>query len=360
MEVINLRKKDKIREQASEWIVRLENPDIRGDAIEELVAWLESNPDHRTEFLELISIWGNMDVLSNLAEIIPLESREARHAQKSNKADFRWRPAFVAVASVCIAVLLGVFALKHELGSGPSDELVNRIYSTPVGGQRSIDLPDGSHVRLNTDSSITIDYSKAYRTMNLTRGEAYFDVARDTTRPFVVQVGTGSVTAVGTAFNIKYERDVVGVTVTGGVVEVSTSLTGNAMSTPFPEQPAANKTLTKTFISAGQTVEFDKKAIRSVDATEPQEVDQKLAWQRGMLIFDGDYLEDVVREVSRYTNTKIVIHDEAIRRTQIGGYFRTGEIEAMLKAFEASFGIEVKRVDDDLVVLSKRQDSAIQ
>ena len=73
-----------------------------------------------------------------------------------------------------------------------------------------------------------------------------------------------------------------------------------------------------------------------------------------MLIFDGDYLEDAVNEITRYTDTKIVISDETIRKVQIGGYFRTGEIDAMLTAFETSFGIAVTRVNDNFILLSKQ------
>ena len=215
-----------------------------------------------------------------------------------------------------------------------------------------IRLADGSSIKLNTDSRVQIDYTSDFRNIYFKRGEAYFDVVYEARRPFVVHVGNGSVTAVGTAFNIEYNDNIVGVTVIEGIVEVNTVPANGVAAAPAGGQSRQAGIITKTSVSAGQTVEFSE-AIHSVDPVEPQEIDHRLAWQRGMLIFDGAYLEDAVNEIARYTDTEIVINDEAIRKVQIGGYFRTGEIDAMLRAFESSFGIEVNRVNDNLILLSK-------
>ena len=361
MNVINFRNKDKIREQASEWITRLEDPAIQGDDIQELVTWLDSNPHHRTEFLELTSLWGNMDILSELAEMIPLDSQQTNRFKKTDTFDFRRYPGFAVIASVCAVLLLGIYVLNNNqwLGAVPEESDVDIVYTTPVGDQDSVRLVDGSSIKLNTDTRVQVDYTSNFRNIYLGRGEAYFDVVHDAKRPFVVHVGKGSVTAVGTAFNIKYNDKIVGVTVIEGIVEVNTLLANDVVTGVSGRQSMKKGIVTKTSVSAGQLVEFDE-AIHFVDPVEPEEIDHKLAWQRGMLIFDGDYLEDAVNEITRYTDTEIVINDQAIRRVQIGGYFRTGEIDAMLRAFESSFGIAVTRVNDNLILLSKQQGFKIE
>ena len=357
MNVINFRNKDKIREQASEWIIRLEDSAIQEDDIQELVTWLDSNPCHRTEFLELASLWGNMDILSELAEIIPLDSQHTNQSKKTGTFDFYRYPGIAMITSVCAVFLLAIFLMNNDqrLGTGHEESGVDVVYTTSVGDQESVRLADGSSVKLNTDTRIQVEYTRNFRKVYLGRGEAYFDVALDAKRPFVVHVGKGSVTAVGTAFNIKYNDKNVGVTVIEGIVEVNT-FPANDVTTAIPDRQSMKKDIvTKTSVSAGQVVEFDE-AIHFVDPVEPQEIDHKLAWQRGMLIFDGDFLEDAVNEITRYTDTKIVINDQAISRVQIGGYFKTGEIDAMLKAFETSFGIAVTKVNDNLILLSKQSD----
>ena len=354
MNVINFRNKDKIREQASEWIIRLEDPAIQEGDIQELVTWLDSNPHHRTEFLELASLWGNMDILSRLAEIIPLDGQQTSRSIKTGTYDFFRYPGFAIMASVC-AVLLAIFLLNNDQRSaaGPEEPDLDIVYTTQVGDQDFVRLVDGSSIKLNTDSRVQVDYTNDFRNIYFERGEAYFDVTDDANRPFVVHVGKGSVTAVGTAFTIKYDDKIVGVTVIEGIVEVNTLPVNDVVTTISDNQSMKKGIVTKTSVSAGQTAEFAE-AIHSVDTVEPEEIDHKLAWQRGMLIFDGDYLEDAVNEITRYTDTKIVISDETIRKVQIGGYFRTGEIDAMLTAFETSFGIAVTRVNDNFILLSKQ------
>ena len=353
-EVIKFRNNDEIRERASEWIMRLDAPDIEEDIIQSLLLWLDESPVHRVEFIELASIWGNMDILSELAEMIPLDPPPAKRRQNRGIFNVSWNHA--AAASVCITVLLGLHLFKDNLWpTALPDSSADIVYSTPIGDQNSINLVDGSRINMNTNSSVRVGYNSEFRDIYLEHGEVHFEVAHNPQRPFVVHVGNGSVTAKGTAFTVQYYDSLVDVTVTDGIVEVNTAATKEIVEGSTPQSSTKTGTTTKTSISAGQTVKFDE-VIRFVGTVAPGEMDRKLAWQRGMLIFDGNHLEDVIIEIARYTDTKIVINDQAIRKVQVGGYFRTGEINAMLGAFESSFGIAVTRVDENLIYLSKKSD----
>ena len=79
---------------------------------------------------------------------------------------------------------------------------------------------------------------------------------------------------------------------------------------------------------------------------------QMLSWQHGMLVFDGDPLEDVIQEICRYTKTRIIIKDPGLRNIRVGGYFKTGETEALLSVLQDNFAIHVEHVKDNLIYLS--------
>ena len=132
MNVINFRNKDKIREQASEWIVRLEDPAVQEDDIQELLAWLDSNPRHRTEFLELVSLWGNMDILSELSEIIPLDTQQTNRLKQSAAFEFRRFPGFIAIASACAVLVAGMFVLNNNPWQDETHgaAVVDAVYTT--------------------------------------------------------------------------------------------------------------------------------------------------------------------------------------------------------------------------------------
>ena len=336
--------------------MRLEKSDVSDEDIRSLLSWLEEDPEHRTEFLQLVELWDNLDILSELSEIIPLEQKRAEPQAGNLLPGFAYRHRFAAAVVFSALMVLTVFSLKEWIaapGVSPLADTQKTVFTTPVGESDDFDLPDGSRIRLNTNSHIMLDYGDHFRHVYLERGEAYFEVAPDPLRPFVVYVGKGSITALGTAFNINYAGGIIDVMVTEGNVEVAAWTVLPGSDEVLPEENAL-----RTKVSAGQTVQISDTVIRAPAVIELEQVEHELAWQRGMLIFNGDPLEDAVNEISRYTNTKIVIHDDSIGKIPIGGYFKIGEIEAMLNAFESSFGIAVDRVSDDLVLLSKRSDFA--
>ncbi|MCZ6619525.1 MAG: FecR domain-containing protein, partial [Gammaproteobacteria bacterium] len=203
-------------------------------------------------------------------------------------------------------------------------------------------LPDGSEVRLNTNGRLEVNYSSATRALRLLQGEAFFQVAKDRELPFSVQAGGGLVVAMGTAFAIRLRAGhKVQVTVSEGRVTVAAKQLTDEPSDSVVE------------VVAGQTVTFER-AIESVETLDAPEIERRLSWRAGMLMFNGDSLESVVSEVSRYTATKIVISDPEIRQLKVGGYFRAGDTEVLLRTLADDFEIEVDRVATDLVYLRSR------
>ncbi|MCK9563800.1 MAG: FecR domain-containing protein, partial [Bacteroidales bacterium] len=293
-------------------------------------------------------------------EMIPLEEKApetAPAAMPGAKDGYRPRLPYAVAATVLLALTTLILAYGWLSGVFPHRE--DNFYTTAVGETKTLTLVDGSTVTLNTDTQLEVDYSDAMRRLVLTRGEAEFQVEKDAHRPFVIFVGAGSVKAVGTAFNVRYSLNTVDVLVTEGTVEVrspaaNTVLAEGQSDTDMEMEMA----LAQVSASAGEAVNFDD-IIRSVKQLEKEEIDRKLAWKDGLLIFDNDRLEDVVEQVTRYTDTKIIINDPSIENIAVGGYFRTGEINGMLFALETSFDIEVTRVSSKLVLLSRKNNASL-
>ncbi len=221
-------------------------------------------------------------------------------------------------------------------------------YFTAIGEQRWVDLPDGSIVRINTNSRLQVNFSEDARDVILQQGEAYFEVAASS-RPFVVTAGRGYIAALGTAFAVRLsDNNVIKVDVTEGSVVVTT--TRDFMDIAEPDFSFVAEDGTSRVANAGDVVHIGE-SIDLVRSVEPILLERELAWRDGMLLFDGDSLESVIAEVSRYTSVEIVIAEPTLRDLKIGGYFRTGDTDILLSTLESSFAVEVDYIRPDLVYI---------
>jgi transmembrane sensor len=331
-----------IAAEASAWIAQMDGTEPSPEDLAALREWMNRSAQHRAEIERLSALWDDLNVLTLLA-VPPPGRREKLFRRRFG------HPAAVA-ATACI-VVLGIAAgvwqwrlggvAQLATGSGSDGIAPHTIaYSTIIGQQRTIDLADGSLVTLNTDSHVAIDFDADKRKVRLLRGEALFEVAREPARPFLVYAGRGLVRAVGTAFSVYLKgENSVSVTVAEGKVELSAA--------EFESLPPAP--LVK--IEAGQSATFGQR-VESVQSLARVELERQLAWREGMLRFHGEPLSHAIGEVSRYTTQKIVILDPALRDLRIGGHFKVGETEAMFEALETSFGVDVERINENLIYLS--------
>jgi transmembrane sensor len=314
--------------------------------------WLNQSPQHGAEIERIAVLWENLDILKALSSAG--QTSRASGSLQSRRFDFvRLSPNLRYIAALGVSLLILVTVAIFQLPGGGTFPDVNRVYQTGLGEQESVTLADGSTALLNTDSRVEIAYTSQNRAVHLLKGEAHFAVAHQPERPFFVYVGSGVVRAVGTAFTVRLRESDVEVTVTEGAVELA-SVSDVAETEPETSVDAAAKITPTTrlaLVKAGQSAVFHHD-IESIQSIAEEELARKLSWQHGMLIFSGEPLETVVEEVSRYTPTKIVILDPALRDLRIGGYFRTGETDAMFEALESTFNVRVRRVGEDLVYLA--------
>jgi transmembrane sensor len=204
---------------------------------------------------------------------------------------------------------------------------------TAAGERATWTLADGSLLRLNTDSRMTVDTRLRSRQFTLHEGEAAFTVAPGW-RPFLVHAGPVTVRDIGTAFNVRRFGDSrVRVSVTEGTVEVL--------------HPAASRVL-----AAPRQLDADAAGLRDAGATADASA---VAWQRGVLVFDGVPLADVAAEVSRYRARPVMLADSAAAGLRLSGSYDISRIEGLIDSLPLSLPVTVERQADGGVRIASRR-----
>ena len=320
-----------VTEQAADWIARLDAGELSSDELIGLREWATERPSHMRELEKLADIWDSLDVLSPLKTVI--EKPRARP-----RTGLAWS-ALAAGLAVVSVVSWSLLSSSGSLDQGP----VTSTYAANVGEQISFDPGEGSTISLNTDSRLSVEYTLDQRIVRLYRGEAFFDVASEDRRPFIVETNYGDVVVTGTSFLVRVGDTSLEVLVEEGRVEVrSDDVAGTDM------MPSV------TALGAGELATIDR-VSRRVDVIETQQMLRRLDWRDGMLTFNGETLEEVVNEISRYTSKSIVIDDPGLRSQRFGGQFQAGAVDDLLATLENSFDVEVNRVGDAEIRLTRRE-----
>lgn len=310
--------------------VRFESQESTPDDLRLLMSWAANNPDKLDDFEALNDIW------TETGKVLPdqdvIHGPEVSHF--SGKAKMI-SIVFGNIAAIAAVVVL-VFGLTFYQSPTPLD------YQTQVGEIKQVALEDGSRVHLNGASAVTVNYVDNKRLLKMDKGEAYFEVAHDKDRAFIVEVGGVLVRALGTAFNIDYTHDNVTVSVIEGTVQVG--LSEDVRRGKKPEE-------TEILASIGDKVEF--KTIASLDRFSYKNapvipVLQKnskpgkypLAWQKGILNLDGETLGVAVERINRQSVKQVVISDIRLNDLPIYGSFYLNNVDSFINAIEVLYPIK--------------------
>jgi len=220
-------------------------------------------------------------------------------------------------------------------GNEAATSIVYNTLRTPYGGQYQMTLQDGTKVWLNAGSSLRFPASFSGNERNVTLiGEAYFEVAKDKDRPFLVTVNAGSgmpmtVKVLGTHFNINAYPDEQQnrVTLLEGAVKVDCGA-ANALLAPGKEA-ILNKLSGKISVSSGDT-------------------EAATAWKNGYFLFDNEKVESIMRQISRWYNVEIIYQGDVSRKAIAGSLSRSKNVDDVLKMLELTgtvhFKIEGRRI----------------
>ena len=347
-----------IEAQAAEWVARLDAEPNSAELHAQFEAWKALSHHHGEAAARLAGLWTELDMLSQLTPPITATVPSPRRSRKTPGPSARAlsplganRVMLRAGLAACLVIMAG-FGVWGVWANSPRTE----VYDTAVGGQRTVNLSDGSSVQLNTNSRVEVRYSPSSRDLRLVKGEAFFEVAPNKSRPFSVYARDGVVRAVGTAFVVRLQPKGIEVTVTKGTVELAGLTSTKPVSSLSRARALPRHVLTTVTADKGTTESAVLAPSHQVEKLDlaPPEATRKLAWRQGMLVFTGESLPSVVADVSRYTDVQIEIADPELNNLKVGGYFKVGEVEPMLEALEGSFGVRVERLDAKHVRLSAR------
>lgn len=309
----------RVRDEAAQWYAKLNNTMISTDALRDFRAW-RKDPACDEAYLEIEAFWGRVGKLEQDQDI----RRAADEAlARPSKGGPLARPGGRALAGAVLVAGIGVaLAFGWQAYSGTS-------YRTKVGEQRLVRLEDGSRVRLDTDSQVRVRLGSSERAIELVSGQAFFEVAHDAARPFVVRADGASVTALGTRFDVS--RTATGVEVT--LVEGKVRVDGEAAGAP------ASWTLTPGQQVATGPARAEPK-VRTVDAAAAT------SWTTGRLVFRGAPLAAAIAEVNRYSPRKIVLEDPKLAATPVTGVFDSGDTDAFVTAVSDVYDLRVDAVGE--------------
>jgi transmembrane sensor len=326
----------KARAEAAAWIVRLHGPHRTSDLEAGCRAWLAESDENAREFERVTDTW---------------EAAASRSGAGLPRMA-RWKPMHDRHQWSMAAILMLVIGIAGTLGfkywSVPS-------YATEVGGQRTVRLNDGSRVTMNSDTKICVSFTKSSRRVRLDRGEAFFEVAHNPARPFVVAAGDRQVTALGTAFEVSYDPERTAVTLVEGTV----SVVAVGAAPPAPLLPQGERSTvgpgefpdTGTIIlSPGERVTYSRKNAPKVD--EPK-LETVAAWRHGEVVLDKTPLADAVAEMNRYETTRLVIEDPRTAALRVSGIYRAGESLGFAQTVAELYGLEVKQEGGEIRLRTK-------
>lgn len=352
-----------IERDAAGWLVRLHADDWDEGQRETLDAWLSANTRHRVAFLRLHAAWRETGRLQALAAGshgggVP-ERRSgtapgsgptttsaataptcppdlgnltfaARPASPSRRG--AWRHALAASVAT-IAVGLAAWAGWQLTGRHESS------VASSMGQVQTFTLADGSVATLSSDSRVHVRFTRGRRDVTLVSGEAYFDVARDTRRPFVVKADGRRVAAVGTRFSVRRDAQALRVVVTEGKVRLDAHPSADGRASPVSLLPAGS-------------VATASRAGVLVQSMPVAEAERFLEWRSGFLTFNDATLAVAANEFNRFNRRKLELGDPEVARLHVGGNFRWSNLDAFVTLLELGFPVRAERLPDRIVLHS--------
>lgn len=315
------------RDAAAVWVARMDDAEAWTMADEAaLQAWLAADPRRHGLLLQAQAAWelpGAIAAPAQIPEAVDEPMAEPAHDRR------RWARRGVLGGMVAAGVA-AVAATRYVLASGAE-------YVTRLGEIRRVPLDDGSVMTINSDTALKVNLTSHAREVELAQGEAWFEVAKDAQRPFVVASGAVRAQAIGTAFSVRKREDGVEVLVTEGVVETWTAADASQ----------------RLRVLAGERAMVNARALVHYQASETAPVDRALAWRNGMIDLNGTTLREAAEEFNRYNKRQIVIADPDVAGEQFDGLFRIGDPEGFAETLKATLSVSIDSSDPRIIRIER-------
>lgn len=330
-----------IGDVAADWIRRRDAGMTAPERIE-FLRWLEADPRHCAAFAKLNSNGDDCDWMWHagvVEEVVKgLEQRQTRRRRARKE---------IALIGAAAVVILG--ALRWTTQPPSEARMLHAPHESLLVFQPKLrPLPDGSQVELKSDAQIEVSFDAGARRVHLLSGEAFFKVAKDQTRPFIVTAGGVDVRAVGTEFSVTLAAACVDVRVKEGTVAVgtpSTPLVGN----PADPSPATAQTL----INHGNCTSITANAVGTIpiEPISDHDLAEKLAWRIPRMEFTNTPLRNVLARLAAYNRTRAVLENPDLGDLRISGVLRVDRMDSLLEMLESDFDVCVERTGSDEILL---------
>lgn len=321
-------------DEAAAWFARQRAGAMPAAEESAWIAWLVAHPGNQKAYESVRAAWNEVEAVRSEPAVCALRESALRESRS-----FFGRRAAILTA-VAASLLVGVLTLpdllqpQSRLLPGAISKIATMAdfsalepqdYRSLVGERRTVMLADGTIVTLDTDTLIRVARSNSARLVMLERGQAYFEVAKDPSHPFVVFAGNKRIMALGTAFDVRVDGDQVSVTLREGKVRVEAPrLTG--------EHPGSESQVEAAELTPGTRLTMANGADWHLAKAD---VARDLSWLHGQLVFDGDPLGKVIDEMNRYSAKKIVLADAMLSGVPVSGVFVLGEPDVLAEALAA-------------------------
>jgi transmembrane sensor len=315
----------KIDNEAFAWVVKKHSRGLNDAEMAAFHAWCEADIRHKGAYVRAMAIHNAIHLASG-NQVIPAAAEES----ESDHASIGRRQLMLgglAAGMTAMACKFGWSALHPET-----------VLSTAKGEFRRVPLQDKSIANINSGSQIEVAFTQQQRKINLRKGEAWFEVAKDKSKPFIVEAGDALVRAVGTAFSVRRLAAGSEVLVTEGTVEVWSK----------------DGTAQKRLVTAGEHA-FLARAAKAIPVTrQPEEVSRKLAWREGKLVLSSQTLSEAVADFNRYSPKTIVILDPSLQDKRLVGQYQLDAPELFAKDVSMILDVPIVITSEKILIGQER------
>lgn len=306
--------------RAAEWYAELHSGDSGAKARAEFERWRKQDVSHAEAYARMEKLWARFDTVSSKPAALALNKALKSGAGKRKKV-------VMQALMLCMAISCVWFASQSVLG-----KYMLADYRTAIGEQRVIELADQSRITLNTQSAIDIDFSGKERRITLQRGEILIEVAKDKTRPFIVETEHGSARALGTQYMVRREAQGTRVTVLESSVRACAAKVQDCVD-----------------LAPGEQSVITSDAVQAVTTANVQAAS---AWSKHMLVVEDQPLSQVLTELSRYRYGRIIFNENEMAGLRVSGVYALDDTDRTLAVLLATTPIRIKQYTPLLVVVS--------
>jgi transmembrane sensor len=335
-----------IAEAASYWFVRHDADDMSTEEKRIFADWLVVSSENREAYERTQSTWASFEVDADQTELRALRTA----ALSVTPEQKRWPQMAAAVALYGVAAVIAIRLYSPHPNASNVAPIVAGIaperYVTARNERSTVTLADGTLVTLNLDTALDVAFTEEERLVRITHGQAFFEVAKNPNRPFVVAAADRRVTALGTQFDVRLDPDRIEVVLLEGKITVDHATPSLLESVGIRKAHVELHPGQKLVAALGEPV--------AVTDTNAQ---RATSWREGWVVFEGETVADAVAELNRYSEHTILVPDESVRRLKISGVFRVGQPDRFTAIIQELLPVKVVQNGQGETLLIRAEES---